>query len=124
MLFLIDENTLLRLSSFDLYYTNIKGAAHVDYNFTKINEAIAKVYVEKVYCGDPYYCDKHWEEKKAFGIFEKNSPITPSYSLTSELEKYHNINIRDILKIQTIEEIYEKINEAKDNKAKTLMLVK
>ena len=64
------------------------------------------------------------EDKKAFGIFENNSLITPSYALTSELEKYHNIDIRDILKIQPIEEIYEKINEAKNIKTKTLMLIK
>lgn len=124
MLFLIDDSTLLRLSSFDIYNTNIIGESHIDYNITKINEAIAKVYSQKVYCGDPYYCDKHWEEKEAFGIFENNSLITPSYALTSELEKYNNIDIREILKIQTIEEIYEKINEAKNIKAKTLMLTK
>ena len=124
MLFLIDENTLLRLSSFDIYNTNIIGASHIDYNITKINEAIAKVYSQKVYCGDPYYCDEHWEEKEAFGIFENNSLITPSYALTSELEKYNNIDIREILKVQSIDEIYEKINEAKNIKAKTLMLTK
>lgn len=124
MFFLIDENTLLRLSSFDLYYTDIKGASHIDYNLYKINETIAKVYTEMLYCGDPYYYDKHWEEKKGFGIFEKNSLITPSYALTSELEKYHNVDIRDILKIQPIEEIYEKINDAKNIKTKTLMLIK
>ena len=44
--------------------------------------------------------------------------------LQIELEKYHNIDIRDILKIQPIEEIYEKINEAKKIKSKTLMLKK
>lgn len=124
MLFLIDENTLLRLSSFDIYNTNIIGASHIDYNITKINEAIAKVYSEMLYCGDPYYCDKHWEKKKVFGIFNDNSLITPRYALTTELEKYNNIDIREILKVQSIDEIYEKINEAKNIKAKTLMLTK
>ena len=40
------------------------------------------------------------------------------------LKKSMNIDIREILKVQTIEEIYEKINEAKNIKAKTLMLKK
>lgn len=122
MLFLIDENTLLRLKSYDIYNTNIIGLSRLDYEILKINRAIAKIYTEKVYFGDPYYCDKHWEEKEAFGIFENNSLVTPRYAYTGELEKYDNIDIREILKVQTIEEIYEKINEAKNIKAKTLTL--
>lgn len=124
MFFLIDENTLLRLKSYDIYNTNIIGLSRLDYEILKINRAIAKIYTEKVYCGDPYYCDKHWEDKKAFGIFENDSLVTPRYAYTGELEKYDNIDIREILKVQTIEEIYEKINEAKNIKAKTLMLKK
>ena len=122
MLFLIDENTLLRLKSYDIYNTNIIGLSRLDYEILKINRAIAKIYTEKVYFRDPYYCDKHWEEKEAFGIFENNSLVTPRYAYTGELEKYDNIDIREILKVQTIEEIYEKINEAKNIKAKTLTL--
>lgn len=124
MLFLIDENTLLRLNSRDVVNSIIPNSSTLDYFILNCSNAVAKVYKQKVYCGDPYYCDKHWEDKKAFGIFENNSLITPSYALTSELEKYHNIDIRDILKIQPIEEIYEKINEAKNIKSKTLMLKK
>lgn len=124
MLFLIDENTLLRLNSRDVVNSIIPNSSTLDYFILNCIHAVAKVYKQKVYCGDPYYCDKHWEDKKAFGIFENNSLITPSYALTSELEKYHNIDIRDILKIQPIEEIYEKINEAKNIKSETLMLKK
>lgn len=124
MIFLIDENTLLRLKSYDIYNTNIIGQSRLDYEILKINRAIAKIYTEKVYCGDPYYCDKHWEAKEAFGIFENNSLVTPRYAYNGELEKYDNIDIREILKVQPIEEIYAKISEAKNIKAKTLMLKK
>ena len=44
MFFLIDENTLLRLSSFDLFYTNIISASHIYYNIYKINKKISKLY--------------------------------------------------------------------------------
>ena len=124
MLFLIDENTILRLNYLDVVNSIIPNSTIPNYFILKCSNAIAKVYSQNVYCGDPYYCDEHWEEKEAFGIFENNSLITPSYALTSELEKYNNIDIRDILKIQPIEEIYEKINEAKNIKTKTLMLKK
>lgn len=69
MLFLIDQDTLLRIHSFDIINSTIDGLSRINYELLKINNCIAKVYKERIYCGDPYYCDHHWEDKDAFGLF-------------------------------------------------------
>lgn len=124
MLFLIDQDTLLRIYSFDIMNSTIGGLSHIDYNLLKINNCKGKVYKQSVYCGDPYYCDSHWEDKDAFGFFYNGSLVTPGYVLNSKFSAYDNVDIREILKVQSLDEIHEKINEAQNIKAKKLVLTK
>ena len=124
MLFLIDQDTLLRIYSFDIMNSTIGGLSHIDYNLLKINNCKGKVYKQSVYCGDPYYCDSHWEDKDAFGFFYNGSLVTPGYVLDSKFSAYDNVDIREILKVQSLDEIHEKINEAQNIKAKKLVLTK
>lgn len=124
MLFLIDQDTLLRIYSFDIMNSTIGGLSHIDYNLLKINNCKGKVYKQSVYCGDPYYCDSHCEDKDAFGFFYNGSLVTPGYVLDSKFSAYDNVDIREILKVQSLDEIHEKINEAQNIKAKKLVLTK
>lgn len=124
MLFLIDQDTLLRIYSFDIMNSTIGGLSHIDYNLLKIDSCMAKVYKQSVYCGDPFYCDYHWEDKDAFGLFYNRSLVTPSFVLDSQFKNYDNMDVREILKVQTLDEIHEKINEAKNIKTKKLILTR
>ena len=124
MLFLIDQDTLLRIYSFDITNSTIGGLSHIDYNLLKINNCKGKVYMQNVYCGDPYYYDSHTEEKEAFGFFYNNNLVTPSYVLDNKFRTYDNLDIRDILKVQSLDEIHEKINESKKIKTKKLTLTR
>lgn len=124
MLFLIDQDTLLRIYSFDIMNSTIGGLSHIDYSLLKINNCKGKVYKQSVYCGDPYYCDSHREDKDAFGFFYNGSLVTPGYILDSKFSAYDNVDIREILKVQSLDEIHKKINEAQNIKAKKLVLTK
>ena len=124
MLFLINHDTLLRLESFPMMNKNTGGLAYIDYKLIRISNCIGKVYDQNTYCGDPYYCDYHWEDKKAFGLFYNRKLVAPSYILDNQLKTYHNMDIREILKPQSLDEIYEKITDVKDEKAKQLVLAK
>ena len=124
MLFLIDQDTLLRMHSFDIMNSNIGGLSSIDYELLKINNCVGKVYNQSIYCGDPYYCDTHWEDREAFGLFYNGILVTPSYELDNQFRAYDNMDIREILKPQSLDEIYEKINEAKEAKEKKLVLKK
>lgn len=123
LIFLIDSDTLLRINYYDMIYSTIMGLSNINYKFLKINKCIGKVYNESVYCGDPYYCDRHFEDKEAFGLFRNDGcSITPAYSLNEQFESYNNKDIREILKIQSFDDIYDKITEAKNIKTKKLEL--
>ena len=124
MLFLIDSDTLLRIYSFDIMNSIISDLSYIDYNLLKIDSCKAKIYKQDVYCGDPFYCDSHWEDKDAFGLFYNGKLVTPGFVLDSQFETYDNMDVREILKVQSLEEIHEKINEAKNIKAKKLILTK
>lgn len=124
MLFLIDQDTLLKLTSFDITNSNIAGLSYIGYDFLKINNCKARVYNQSVYHRDPYYCEAYYEDKDAFGLFNNDRLVTPNYALNSQFRSYDNMDIRDILKIQSLDEIYEKITEAKNTKAKKLVLTK
>lgn len=124
MLFLIDQDTLLRINSFEIMNSTIDGLSHINYNLLKINNCKAKIYKQSVYCGDPYYSDSHWEDKDAFGLFYNGSLVTSSYILDSQFRDYDNMDIREILKVKTLDEIHDKISEAKNIKAKKLILTK
>lgn len=123
-LFLIDDYTLLKIHSFDIMNSHISGLSHLDYKIIKIHDCLAKVYKENVYCGDPYYCDSHYEKKDAFGLFYDGRLIFPAFELDNQFESYNNLDIREILKIQSLDEIHEKIHEAKNKKAKSLILTR
>ena len=124
MLFLIDQDTLLRMNSFDIMNSNISGLSRIDYELLKINNCVGKVYNQSIYCGDPYYCDTHWEDREAFGLFYNGELVTPSYMLDNQFKSYDNMDIREILKPQSFDDIYEKITESKNTKAKKLVLTK
>ena len=63
MLFLINQDTLLRMNSFDKMNSNIGGLSSINYELLKINNCVGKVYNQSIYCGDPYYCDTHCEDR-------------------------------------------------------------
>lgn len=121
-LFLIDSDTLLRLYYFENMYSVIENHYSIDYEILKINNCVGKVYNQSIYCGDPYYCDTHYEDKEAFGLFYNDSLITPSYALDNQLRLYDNMDIREILKPKSLDEIYDKITIAKNKKVKKLVL--
>ena len=122
MLLLIDYNTLLRINSSDIMNCIIGGLSSLNYEILKINDCVGKVYNQSVYCGDPYYCDTHWEDREAFGLFSSGKLVTPSYKFENQFRQYDNKDIREILKPQSFDDIYEKITEAKNAKTKKLVL--
>lgn len=124
MLFLIDNDTLLRINSFDIINSYARGLSRIHYDLLEISECRARIYNQSVYSGDPYYCDYHSEEKEAFGLLDNGNLVTPSYVLDSQFKFYDNMDIREILKIQSLDEIYGKITEAKNKKVKNLILTK
>ena len=121
MLFLLDSDTILRLTYNELSSYGSEGL-DLDYEIIKIHDCEARAYTESIYCRDPYYCDTHYEDKDAFGFFCGDSQITPGYQLNSSLQKHNNKDIRKVLNIQSIETIEEKMEEAK--KRKILVLTK
>lgn len=124
MLFLIDQDTLLRIYSYDIVNSTIEDLSRINYNLLKIKSCIGKIYKQNVYSGDPYYYDSHFEDKDAFGLFYEKKLVTPSFVLDNQFKAYDNMDIREILKIQSLDEIYEKINEAKNIKTKKLVLTR
>ena len=124
-LFLIDQDTLLRINSHHIIVASSIGSlSDVDYKLLSINECVGKVYNQSIYCGDPYYCDRHFEDRDAFGLFYNDGLITPSYVLDEQLMAYDNMDIREILRPQSVDQIYEKMTKAKDIKVKKLTLTK
>ena len=53
-------------------------------------------------------------------LYNNEIIITPGYYLNDKLPYYNNIDINDILKIQSIDVIHEKIKSVKDAKMKIL----
>ena len=84
------------------------GKNIIKYYLEKLMIEVGKKYNENVYCGDPYYCDTHFEEKVVFGLFNNGKLITPIYILEKQFRIYNDIDVREILKPQFIDEIYEK----------------
>lgn len=118
-LFLIDNDTLLRIKCIDLVRT-----CNIDYSFLKIKKCIFKSYKQNVYHREPFYCDSHYEDEDAFGLFCKRELVTPGFLLDDNFRDYNNKDIREILKVQSLDEICEKINEAKNIKVKKLGLIR
>lgn len=118
MLFLIDQDTLLRIHSFD----TINSYCSLDYNILKINSCLFKVYKKGICLADRFYGDSHYEYKDVFGLFCDGKLITPEYVSDNQFKLYNNKDIREILKVQSLEEIHKKINESKNIKTKKLIL--
>lgn len=118
MLFLINQDTLLRIHSYD----TINSYCGLDYNILKINNCLFKTYKKSIKLIDRFYGDSHSEYKDVFGLFCDMKLITPEYVLDSQFKLYNNRDIREILKVQSLEEIQKKINEAKNIKTKKLIL--
>ena len=71
---------------------------------------------------DPYYYDEYYENHDACSLFNDGSIITQGYVLNDNLLSCNNVDIREILKEQSIDEIHEKIAKAKNCKIKQLTL--
>lgn len=122
MLFLIDQDTLLRIHSFDIINSSISGLSNINYSILKINSCLFKSYKKGLYSGNTFYGDSHCEYKDSFGLLCDMKLITPEYVLDSQFKLYNNRDIREVLKVQSLEEIQGKINEAKNIKTKKLIL--
>ena len=123
ILFLIDNTTLLRVNHYNTYnYRN--GDAIINYHLLNIDDCKFRINEKSVYHGDPYYCDHHYENEKAFGLYEGKELITPSYIFDSKIQNYNGKSIREVLSIQSLDEIYEKITAVKDENVKKLVLSK
>ena len=124
IIFLLDNDTLLKINSQKKDNLEFDSLAKIDYKILKINNCYARSYVKNFYCADEYVFNYHWEGREAFGLFNNGSLITPSYVSNKRLMQHDNMNIRDILDIQSIDNIYEKITEAKEENVKKLSLKK
>ena len=123
-IFLIDQDNLLRITSYDIASPTTIGLSDISYDLLKISSCMAKVYKQSIYHRDPYYCYSYFEEKDSFGLFHNDSLITPSFELKNQFKPYDNMDIREILRIQTLEEIHDKLNESKNEKVKKLTLTR
>ncbi len=107
LIFLIDSDTLLKMYYFYSVNSTIMGSSCI-----KIDKCIGKVYKKSVY-----------EDKELFGMFDNDGySITPTYISNKQFESYNNMDIREILKIQSFDDIYDKITEVKNIKTKKLEL--
>ena len=122
MIFLIDNDKLLKINTFLAENCELSGLLYTDYEIVKFKTCIGKVYTHSIYHGDPYYCESNWEDKKSFCFFDESKLIRSNYVYKRQFKKYENVDIRDVLKVQSLEDIYEKITEAKNNKVKKLTL--
>lgn len=120
-LFLLDNDTLLRISS----STNNNGyTSSMYYQISKINDCTAKAYKEVVFYSDPYYYESYYSKKDALGWFCDNTLITPSYKFDDNSKRFIDRDIRDVLKVQSIDDIHDRLTESKNNKIKKLNLFK
>lgn len=122
ILFLINQNTILRINYYDNMNTIIDDVSHISYSFLRFSDLIARTYNKKVYNRNPYYCEEYYEDKNAFGLYSNGLLITPNYELDDSLKQFNNMDITDILTPQSLDEIYYKITDAK--KEKSLILTR
>lgn len=123
MLFLINQNTLFRIHNFNIINSTLDAIYNINYQLLNIknNKCKTKIYDETIYYNDPYYYSYNSFKEKSLGIFCDNKLITPSYRLDDQLIKYDNMDIREILQVQSFEDIYNKITKAKEEKIKKLL---
>lgn len=126
--FLIDSNTLLVIYPFKLNFSIYKEVIDLEYEIIKINNNKAtNIEYQSINESPRYYVFNNVDEIiNTFApwnyLYNNEIIITPGYELDDKLPYYNNIDINDILKIQSIDVIHEKIKSVKDAKIKTLSL--
>ena len=123
LIFLIDQETLLKIKNSENFGTSLLDC-NIDYSLLRIDDCICKIFEESIYHRDPYYCESYYEDEEAFGLVSNKKLITPSYKLEEEHKDYEDKDIREVLKPQSIDEVLEKITEAKEEKVKQLVLTR
>ena len=119
-IFLLDDDTLLRLSIGEIKMSPTIGLANINYSLDRINRCKGKVFTEDVLHYDPVYYEKKYTPAEAFGLFDGYRQIGPSFAPTDTLRSYDGLDVRDILKPMSIDDISERINEAKQVKERRL----
>ena len=124
--FLIDSNTLLVIYPFKLNFSIYKEVIDLEYEIIKINNNKAtNIEYQSINESPHYYVFNNVDEIiNTFApwdyLYNNEIIITPGYYLNDKLPYYNNIDINDILKIQSIDVIHEKIKSVKDAKMKVL----
>ena len=113
----------------DIYYeavTKVLNTMDLEYEIIKINNNKAKnIEYQSINESPRYYVFYNVDEIiNTFApwdyLYNNEIIITPRYELDDKLPYYNNIDINDILKIQSIDVIHEKIKSVKEAKMKIL----
>ena len=126
--FLIDSNTLLVIYPCKHNFSIYKEVIDLEYKIIKINNNKAtNIEYQSTNEKPHYYVFYNVDEIiNTFApwdyLYNNEIIITPGYYLNDKLLYYNNIDINDILKIQSIDDISKKIKETRDIKVKTLKL--
>lgn len=124
--FLIDSNTLLVIYPCKHNFSIYKEVIDLEYEIIKINNNKAtNIEYQSINESPRYYVFNNVDEIiNTFApwdyLYNNEIIITPGYCLNDKLPYYNNIDINDILKIQSIDVIHEKIKSVKDAKMKIL----
>lgn len=124
--FLIDSNTLLVIYPCKHNFSIYKEVIDLEYEIIKINNNKAtNIEYQSINESPRYYVFNNVDEIiNTFApwdyLYNNEIIITPGYCLNDKLPYYNNIDINDILKIQSINVIHEKIKSVKDAKMKIL----
>ena len=124
--FLIDSNTLLVIYPFKHNFSINTEVIDLEYEIIKINNNKAtNIEYQSINESPRYYVFNNVDEIiNTFApwdyLYNNEIIITPGYCLNDKLPYYNNIDINDILKIQSIDVIHEKIKSVKDAKMKIL----
>lgn len=124
--FLIDSNTLLVIYPFKHNFSINTEVIDLEYEIIKINNNKAtNIEYQSINESPRYYVFNNVDEIiNTFAswdyLYNNEIIITPGYYLNDKLPYYNNIDINDILKIQSIDVIHEKIKSVKDAKMKIL----
>ena len=126
--FLIDSNTLLVIYPCKHNFSIYKEVIDLEYEIIKINNNKAtNIEYQFINESPRYYVFNNVDEIiNTFApwdyLYNKEIIITPGYELDDKLPYYNNIDINDILKIQSIDDISKKLKETRDIKVKMLKL--
>ena len=124
--FLIDSNTLLVIYPCKHNFYIYKEVIDLEYKIIKINNNKAtNIEYQSTNEKPHYYVFYNVDEIiNTFApwdyLYNNEIIITPGYYLNDKLPYYNNIDINDILKIQSIDVIHEKIKSVKEAKMKIL----